>query len=218
MLRFYKSLLTYFLSSSTIIHSACNSLLTSISTCPLQSFILSVTCCWLISSRPLLLIILPFCDLLLTNISSCPLQPLSLSFYDSLLTIISYCPFLDLYSFTHSCAVTFSFYSCFFHIPYTAKIYIYIYIYITLYFPWTQALVLVTLERGIRHRTTKTTTPIESNSYSTFNLNTIVHLRHKTGKCFGYRAQPSSSCLEELCGLRYKNLTDVIYKYIKYIM
>jgi len=47
-------------------------------------------------------------------------------------------------------------------------------------------------------------------SYSTFSLNTTVHLLHKTPKCFGYRAQPPSSCLEELCGLRYQKLTDVI--------
>ena len=93
MLCFYESLLTYFLLSSTIIPSACNSPRATISTCPLQSFnlsscdlllttvscplqsfILFVTCCWL-----LFLLVLSyyssclFCDLLLTNISSCSL-------------------------------------------------------------------------------------------------------------------------------------------------
>ena len=51
-------------------------------------------------------------------------------------------------------------------------------------------------------------------SYGTFKLNTNVHLRNNIAKCFGYRAQPSSSRLEKLCGLRSQNLTDVIYKYI----
>jgi hypothetical protein len=47
MLRFYESLLTYFLLPPTIIYSARNSLLTTIS-CSLKSFTLFVTCCWLL--------------------------------------------------------------------------------------------------------------------------------------------------------------------------